>query len=200
MRLERGLRVEEATLIGFLVIGDGSRDEAIMRALLHRFNGEKALLMPQDRPSLGLEGSIRMASELIRRFGRDVLIVIDRERFSGRLLYGLLRTYFDEYEVKRKSGGFRSIWVKKAGKSANLYLVIMGWKKAIEENIAVLIREVLGANVKPTKEAVWAFLRAEAKLHVSDLIGRAGVEKLERAFGKALIRLLKEWSGRTKGP
>ena len=65
--------------------------------------------------------------------------------------------------------------------------------------------EVRLADVEPTKEGVWGFLRR--RLHVADLIRRAGRARLRRAFPEHLIRLLEDWSGeegrcleRSRGP
>jgi len=193
MRLVRGeIALEPEKHIGFIVIGDGSRDEKIMKALLRRFDDEKVVLMLQDRPSLKLEGSVAHASYLVGRYGKDVLIVIDREHFDGRYFKRLLSAYFSGHEVKRRSGGFRHIEVEKGPRKANLYVAIMGVKKAIEEVEATLVREVYGEEVEPSDEAIRRFLR-EHDVKIYDLIERAGEEKLKKAFPPTFIDFLKKW-------
>ena len=192
MRLLRGQPAGDADIVGFLVIGDGSRDETVLRSLLEKFDGERAVLMPQDRPALGLEGSLDLAAYLIGRFGKDMLIVIDREHFDGRLFRRLLSERFSEYRMRRRAGGFRHLEVRRGTRSANLYVAIMGREKALEENLAVLIREILGEKVEGTKEAVWGFLEKH-KLRVDELIERAGEGRLKTAFPAAFIELLKRW-------
>ena len=194
MKLVRGeIAPEPEKHIGFIVIGDGSRDEKIMRALLARFNDEKAILMLQDRPSLKLEGSIAHASYLVSHYGKDVLIVIDREHFDEGLLKRLLNMYFSEHKIKRRSGGFRHIEVKKGAREASLYIAIMGAEKAIEEVEVALIREIYGATVEPSDEAIIRFLK-ERGLKIYDLIEKAGEDKLMRAFPSAFINFLKRWA------
>jgi len=194
MRLVRGLLITDAELAGFLVIGDGHHDEVVMRALLEKFDHGRAVLMPQDRPSLGLEGSVRAAAELIGRFGRDVLVVIDRERFDDGRFNRHVREYFMDRKVKVDADDFKHVWARRGSRWGNLYVAIMGREKALEENLAILIREVFRTDVEPTKEGVRDFLRRRG-LHVADLIRRAGRAKLRTAFPRHLIRLLEEWSG-----
>ena len=194
MRLVRGQLTTDAELAGFLVVGDGRHDEKVMRALLEKFDHRRTVSMPQDSFSLGLEGSVRAAAELIGRFGRDVLVVIDRERFDDERFNRHVREYFMDHEVRLDADDFKHVWARRGSRQGNLYVAIMGREKALEENLAVLIREVFGADVEPTKEGVWGFLRRRG-LHVADLIMRAGRARLGRAFPRHLIRLLEDWSG-----
>ena len=200
MRLVRGQRLEEGQLTAFLVIGDGHHDERVLEALLKRFElrgHEKAVLMPQDRPALGLAGSLDLAAYLIRRFGRDVLVVIDREHF-GRNFYRLLeealrRHQLGQYTIRRRrTRGFREIEILKGDKIVRLYVAMMGFKKCMEEAEAVLIKELFGVEVESEKDSIRSFLK-EKGVSIGDLIMRAGETKLKKAFPPAFVNLLKKW-------
>ena len=200
MRLVRGQRLEEGQLLAFLVIGDGHHDESVLEALLKRFESreqEKALLMPQDRPALGLAGSLDLAAYLIRRFGKDVLVVIDREHF-GRGFYRLLeealrRHQLGQYTIgRRRTRGFREVEVRRDEEVVKLYVVVMGFERHVEEAEAVLIREFFGVEVEPEKGVIRSFLK-EKGMSVEDLIMRAGEAKLKKAFPPAFVNLLKKW-------
>ncbi len=193
MKLERGKFVEREKLVGFLVIGDGSRDEKVMRALFEVFDHAKIVLMPQSRPALGLEGSVKTTAQLVGRFGRDVLVVIDREHFDEEDFGKYIEEYFEDREVKVDANDFKHVWARRGAMRANFYVAVMGYEKGLEENLATLIHEVYGVRVEPTKEAVWGFLKKK-KLHVADLIKKAEEPKLARAFPKRLIELLRKWS------
>ena len=67
MRLVRGERVEPGKLAGFLVRGEGPHDEKAVEALPGLFDHGKVVLAPQDRPALGLEGSLALAAEHVGR-------------------------------------------------------------------------------------------------------------------------------------
>lgn len=204
MMLIRGQKLDAGQLVAFLVVANGSRDEKVMRALLERFEPcekragqEKALLMPQDRPALGAAGSLELAAFLIRRFGKDVLLVMDREHF-GRGFYGLLgeilkKNQLGRYAIRRRrTRGFREIEVLRDDKPVKLYVVLMGFEKCREEAEAALIREVYGVEVKPEEGAIRAFLESEGT-DIYELIMKAGEDKLRKAFPPALIDLLKSW-------
>ena len=200
MRLIRGQRLEEGQLTAFLVIGDGHHDESVLEALLKRFESreqEKALLMPQDRPALGLAGSLDLAAYLIRRFGKDVLVVIDREHF-GRNFYRLLEEALRKHQLgqytirRRRTRGFREVEVRRDEEIVKLYVVVMGFERHVEEAEAVLIREFFGVEVEPEKDSIRSFLK-EKGVSIEDLIMRAGETKLKKAFPPAFVNLLKKW-------
>lgn len=193
MRLIRGQALRGADVVGFLVIGDGSMDERILKALLRKFNDEKIVLMPQARPALGLDGSLDQAAYLIGRFGMDVLIVIDKEHFDDERFERLLGERFSEREEKERAGSLRHLWVRRGQRSASLFVAVMGHERRIEENLAILIRELLGEEIEGTKGAVWGFLK-RLGLHVSELVRRASEEQLKVAFSTAFIEFLKRWS------
>ena len=195
MKIIRGETVPKPEkYTGFIVIGDGMHDEKIMKALFKRFNDKKFVLMPQDRPSLKLIGSIDIAAELIGRFGRDVLIVIDREHFDETQLEAQLKQKFSKVELMHKDGAFYTINVMKGTKTANLYIAIMGAKKSIEEVEAALIREYYGEVVKPAKEEIKSALKRHHDEKIYDLIEKLDYEKLRRAFPPSFIDFLKKWS------
>jgi len=200
LRLVRGQRLEEGQLTAFLVIGDGHHDESVLEALLKRFESreqKKALLMPQDRPALGLAGSLDLAAYLIRRFGKDVLVVIDREHFSRnfyQLLGEVLRKHqLGQYTIRRRrTRGFREVEVRRDEEIVKLYVAVMGFERRVEEAEAVLIREFFGVEVEPEKGVIRSFLK-EKGMSVEDLIMRAGEAKLKKAFPSAFVNLLKKW-------
>ena len=192
--------MEEGQLTAFLVIGDGHHDESVLEALLKRFElrgHEKAVLMPQDRPALGLAGSLDLAAYLIRRFGKDVLVVIDREHF-GRNFYRLLEEALRKHQLgqytirRRRTRGFREVEVRRDEEIVKLYVVVMGFERHVEEAEAVLIREFFGVEVEPEKDSIRSFLK-EKGVSIRDLIMRAGETKLKKAFPPAFVNLLKKW-------
>jgi len=178
-----------------MVVGDGGHDEKVMKALFKRFDDEKFVLMPQDRPSLKLVGSVDLAAELIGRFGKDVLIVIDKEFFDEARFESLLKQRFSNYEVTRRDDGFWLVKVTRGPRTANLCVAVMGTRKDIWEVEAAIIREFYGEEVAPTEEEIKRFLR-ERGVKIYDLIERLKDESLDRVFPQQFIDFLKRW-GRT---
>jgi len=191
MRLVRGERVELGELVGFLVLGDGAHDEKVVEALLERFDHRKAVLAPQDKPALGLEWSLELAAYLVGRFGVDVLVVIDGDRFDRKLFSRLVEQYFSYREVEERGERFIGLRVARGGFSARLYVAVMG-VRSIEEVEAALIHALYGEDVEPEKSAIRIFLRERGK-KIYDLIREAGEDELRRAFSSELIELLKRW-------
>ena|GEM_PF-2461428 len=193
MKLVRGEVVPEpAVHVGFMVVGDGGHDEKVMKALFKRFDDEKFVLMPQDRPSLKLVGSVDLAAELIGRFGKDVLIVIDKEFFDEARFESLLKQRFSNYEVTRRDDGFWLVKVTRGARTANLCVAVMGTRKDIWEVEAAIIREFYGEEVAPTEEEIKRFLR-ERGVKIYDLIEQLKDESLDRVFPRQFIDFLKRW-------
>jgi len=194
MNIIRGKPVPKLGIyLGFIVIGNGIHDEKVMRTLFKRFDDKAAVLMPQARPALGLEGSIDLAAELIGRFGKDVLIVIDKEAFDESRFKSILEYKFSICSIQKRDTSFWCARVVRGVREANLYVAIMGIEKGIEEVEAILIRERYGEDIEPTKNAIRTFLRRhDTKIY--DVIEELGEESIRRAFPRAFIDFLKKWS------
>jgi len=137
-------------------------DGKVVEALLEHFNGEEVVLAPQDRQALGLEGSLALATGLIGRFGRDVLVVIDGDKFDEERFSRLLRAYFSSSEVEVEGKGYKRLRASREPEEARLCIAVMG-ARSIEEVEASLISELYGESAEPGEASIRRLLGRRGK-------------------------------------
>ncbi len=195
MRVVRG---EHTTIThAYVLTGNGSRDIRVLSALAEKYDHSKILKTPQTpiKTGTGLTVVARALATLLnmRITVNRYLVLIDREHVESIreaerkfMEYGL--EIIGTEELAEGSWMFK---VKKGIKEANIYMVLLGTRKRIEENIAKLILLVYGEKVEENKEAVNNWLRKH-KLEDTDLVRKATRNQLEKAFPtltKALEKL-----------
>lgn len=185
------------TVTGLIVFGDGRHDKRIMRALLHKFNGRTSVVVPTlPHHTQGGEACARAVIWLVNNLGKfplvkhRIIVVIDREH--ERLLIDKLKKMLIVRE--RAQDNVIEMTVETvAGKSAELIVLLMGHRVKIEENIAILIKELYGVDVRPDKKEIRRALRRLGKRE-ENLIEEANENQLRRAFGR-IIDILKRLAG-----
>ncbi len=192
MRVTKGLRINEKTII--LLLGDGVREERLVRAISEKYNHKKTLLIPTiGYGKVGLTGVIERLSllTLLTRVNRYA-IVIDKEHVES----------IDEVMSKLKEYGFtintiinldKDLWeikCTKGPKDITIIFMAVGLtaKGRIEENIAKLIRLFYGEEVNPDKVAINTWLRRH-NLRDHELI-RETLERSKEKFRKAFPNLM----------
>lgn len=185
MRVVRG---EHTTIThAYVLTGNGSRDIRVLSALAEKYDHSKILKTPQTpvKTGTGLTVVARALATLLnmRITVNRYLVLIDREHVESIreaerkfMEYGL--EIIGTEELAEGSWMFK---VKKGIKEANIYMVLLGTRKRIEENIAKLILLVYGEKVEENKEAVNNWLRKHKLEDIRDLVRKATRNQLEKA-------------------
>ena len=170
------------------------RGTGAFKSLARRMNGRREILAPQIGGRTGLKTSIGAAAWIVqsaRRKPEVILIVIDREHIEREDLEQVLKEYFGSWEhVVRESDRIKIV-VRKGAWQGTLLFAVQGIEKSIEENICVLIEEMFGERIEPTKGAIRKFLRDRRFRDERGLIESSDMRRLRRAFG-SLIWALEE--------
>ena len=176
---------------GFIIFGNGRYDkERIVAPIAEKLDHHKTILAPQKAPALGLRRAIETAAELIGKFAKDTIIIIDREHIESRNIHEVLKEYFSEVKILAQSENLLQLQVTRGPKTAKLHIAIMGNRQIpkIEANIATLIGQALNMNIPPEKNAIRRTLR-EQGLRIRDLIRATSISKLEETLGNIIAAL-----------
>lgn len=181
-----------------VLFGDGQRDRRVFKSLARRVNGRREILAPQIGGRTGLKTSIDAAAWIVqsaRRKPEVILIVIDREHLEREDLEQVLKEYFGSWEYVVKESDRIKIVVRKGAWQGTLLFAVQGIEKSIEENICVLIEEMFGESIEPTKGAIRKFLRDRKFRDERELIESSDMGRLRRAFGSLIWALeeLENW-------
>lgn len=166
-----------------VITGNGKTDLYILEGFANKFNGlEKIIWNPRrilkTRES-GLK-ALNVLRVLISKYKlKNFLYLVDREHVKD---HEDIRRYLNkEVQMRNLSideyiihGNYGSHYVK-------IYAVIFGKNKNIEEEIADLIKELYGENIKPEKKEIKNFLKKQG-IWYSELIEKANKKQLNNAF------------------
>jgi hypothetical protein len=169
---------------GYVIFGNGQRDERIFGAISSKFNDKISLSSPLLSHETGLSAAFKSIAKLAELVSSSFkyIIVIDREHMDESRLKSFASEHGFELQSLRKLGGFAYLLkVKRGGRVADIYIAVSGFKKNIEENVAKLIEKCYGENVEPSKEAIKEWLRRRNQTE-RDLIEKASKEVLEESF------------------
>ena len=178
-------------IAGFIVFGNGKHDkERITAPIAEKLNHHKTILAPQKTSALGLRKSIETAAELINRFAKDTIIIIDREHLKNQNIHNILKEYFPQIKIITQTNNLLQLQVTRGPKTAKLHIAIMGNHQTpkIEANIATLIKQTLNINIQPQKNTIKQTLRKH-NLTIQDLIKTTNINKLEKAFQNIITAL-----------
>ncbi|MFA4646172.1 hypothetical protein P8X24_02695 [Pyrococcus kukulkanii] len=182
-------------IVAIALTGDGRTELKVLEAIAQRYNGkERAMLFPKSPLGGTSKGtSIIKTAELVAKITgiTTVLIMIDREHVQD--IEGPLRETLKDAEI----GPGNPIIAR--SKNMTILVVILGKKKAIEENLAELINLEAGKQVvdpklpvKELKSQIKYILKTEfgKPKSIKKFLERCKMENIERAFD-GLARALK---------
>ena len=192
----------ETDVVAYVIIGDGARDERILRAIAEKFDHSKVVKIPQlpcgmrYSKTLGLKGLVGCTETLAACINitkvKTYVYVIDREhvgpeeRVPEELRRVLTERGFEVEEVRQLDVGAWFVKTRRGTKEITLYVAILGFNTKIEENLAKLIELLHHELVKPNKENISKWLK-EHKLDDYELVRQASKRIIREAFPSLAI-------------
>ncbi len=192
------------------MIGDGPRDQRILKEVAKKYDHRKTLLHPQlpfthylPQPGrTGLSPALETAYYLAARYDVDrVLVVIDREHLPGdprRPTNELRRHGIHPVAVTTHQSGLIEVQANihlldYGQKRVHILIAPQGFRRSIDEGLAVLIHLIYRDQVGYTKEDVNRWLK-QRDIEDYELVELATREQVEKAF-PALVHALKLLAG-----
>jgi len=203
MRLARGKPSREAKPTAALIVGDGPTDEAVVEAAAKHYNHTKTITsLEQPVRQTGLRKALERAWYIAAKLGiTRIIIVIDKEHLphtQRELEEEMRRAGLHPARLEKPHPNLTIVHAETNPPNptrATILLVAMGDSPpSIEADIAKLIREVYGEEVKPTKQAIHKWQR-EKGTTIKKLVERASRQQLEKAIphlAKALQLIAQE--------
>ena len=174
-------------VVAFVITGDGGTERKVLKFIANRYNGKNKALVFQKSSLAKKTGlsALNAIDEVHRLSGYTTfLILIDKEHFTREGFEYKLARLFEKYEL---SGTNPYIITSDVFR---VCLVVLGYKKAIEEHIAKLIELEFNESMPPEKSAIKTFLRTKGLKKYRRLFETARLENLEKAF-KPLVEAIK---------
>ncbi|MCP8314186.1 MAG: hypothetical protein H3Z53_07445 [archaeon] len=181
-----------------MITGDEGNEERILKALSSRFNGRKQLYWPKPpifrKTGLRALEAVKVYPSLIGQRSLKVLFLVDQEHIKGETQHDVLKALIG-IEIKNvEKLHDKALYIKTSigEKSIDIYAVVQGRTKCLEENISELL-ELMGYKVNPDKDDIKKLLR-EIRKDLEDIIKEAPLRDLERTFPQLIktLRMLKD--------
>lgn len=190
--LVRELRGKQAQFI--VLTGDGRDDLRVLEYCSRIYNGEKTLWYPgisaPQRTTIKALRAVKVCVENYRIM--YYLFLIDREHLEkGKEIETIKKVLINEGFRDVEITQLNSLFLVKCHLGPHriiIYIVVMGSKECIEEEIAELIRLELGTSVSPEKNKIRKVLRSHG-MDIENLLRNARRSNLERAFPTLCLAL-----------
>jgi hypothetical protein len=196
MILTRELQKDKGLVL--VITGDEGNEERVLKALAPRFDGRKQLFWPKPpifrKTGLIALEAVKVYPSLIGQRNLKVLFLIDQEHIKGEIQQEVLKALIG-IEIKSVEKIYdKALYIKTSigEKSIDIYAVVQGKNKCLEENISELL-EIMGYKVNPDKDEIKKLLK-EIRKDLEEIIKETSLKDLEMAFPQLIktLRILKD--------